>query len=1032
ETPDTTPPALITTGTSAPKVNGTQLVLSYTEANSLDPAALTGNAGFTVTSVTGTPITVSSASVNAVNKTITLTLSRAVDNLEQVSVSYTKPTTGNVVQDAAGNDAANFTGQAVNNETPDTTPPALITTGTAAPKVNGTQLVLSYTEANSLDPAALTGDAGFTVTSVTGTPITVTSASVNAANKTVTLTLSRAVDNLEQVSVSYTKPTTGNVVQDTAGNDAVDFAGQAVNNETPDTTPPVLITTGTSAPKVNGTQLVLSYTEANSLDPAALTGNAGFTVTSASPGSTPITVNSASVNAANKTVTLTLSRAVDNLEQVSVSYTKPTTGNVVQDAAGNDAVDFTDQAVNTETPDTTPPALITTGTSAPKVNGTQLVLSYTEANSLDPAALTGNAGFAVTSASPGSTPITVSSASVNAVNKTVTLTLSRAVENLEQVSVSYTKPTTGNVVQDAVGNDAANFTDQTVNNETPDTTPPALITTGTSAPKANGTQLVLSYTEANSLDPVTLTGNTGFTVTSASPGSTPITVTSASVNAANKTVTLTLSRPVDNLEQVSVSYTKTTTGNVVQDAAGNDAVDFTDQAVNNETPDTTPPALITTGAAAPKVNGTQLVLSYTEANGLNPAALTGNAGFTVTSVAGTPITVTSAIVNAANKTITLTLSRPVENLEQVSVSYTKPTTGNVVQDTAGNDAVDFAGQAVNNETPDTTAPVLITTGNSAPMVNGTQLVLSYTEANSLDPAALTGNAGFTVTSSSPGSTPITVTSASVDAANKTITLTLSRDVVNGEVVSVSYTKPTTGNVVQDAAGNDAADFADQAVNNDTPAPVTRPSPPKDLDTDNDGTPDNIENQAPMNGDGNGDGIADRVQAAVDSTTVVISPSGASSPADAPTTSVTLVVSSQDGKVRPDGGARIVNLKQENAPAGLPSGLETPIGLLRFNVALAASGSRESFSLYLDPALGVNGYWAQDSRGNWVNLASEPYGGKMVTEGGRLRLDFQIEDGGQFDKDGKVDGVITGTGAAAYMPLSIVGQAPSAEHYGFWF
>ncbi|ABM59947.1 beta strand repeat-containing protein [Verminephrobacter eiseniae] len=1030
ETPDTTPPALITTGTSAPKVNGRELVLSYTEANSLDPAALTGNAGFTVTSVTGTPITVNSASVNAVNKTVTLTLSRAVENLEQVSVSYTKPTTGNVVQDAAGNDAVDFTGQTVNNETPDTTPPALITTGTSAPKVNGTQLVLSYTEANSLDPATLTGNAGFTVTSVTGTPITVNSASVNAANKTITLALSRAVENLEQVSVSYTKPTTGNVVQDTAGNDAVDFAGQAVNNETPDTTSPVLITTGTSAPKVNGTQLVLSYTEANSLDPAALTGNAGFTVTSVT--GTPITVNSASVNAANKTVTLTLSRPVDNLEQVSVSYTKPTTGNVVQDAAGNDAANFTDQTVNTETPDTTPPVLITTGTSAPKVNGRELVLSYTEANSLDPAALTGNAGFTVTSASPGSTPITVNSASVNAANKTVTLTLSRAVENLEQVSVSYTKPTTGNVVQDAVGNDAANFTDQAVNTETPDTTPPALITTGTSAPKVNGTQLVLSYTEANSLDPVTLTGNTGFTVTSASPGSTPITVTSASVNAANKTVTLTLSRPVDNLEQVSVSYTKPTTGNVVQDAAGNDAVDFTDQAVNNETPDTTPPALITTGAAAPKVNGTQLVLSYTEANGLNPAALTGNAGFTVTSVTGTPITVTSAIVNAANKTVTLTLSRPVENLEQVRVSYTKPTTGNVVQDTAGNDAVDFAGQAVNNETPDTTSPVLITTGNSAPKVNGTQLVLSYTEANGLDPAALTGNAGFTVTSASPGSTPITVISASVDAANKTVTLTLSRDVAIGEVVSVSYTKPTTGNVVQDAAGNDAADFADQAVDNETPAPVTRPSPPKDLDTDNDGTPDNIENQAPMNGDGNGDGIADRVQAAVDSTTVVIRPSGASNPADAPTTSVSLVVSSQDGKVRPDGGARIVSLKQENAPAGLPSGLETPIGLLRFNVALAASGSRESFSLYLDPALGVNGYWAQDSRGNWVNLASEPYGGKMVTEGGRLRLDFQIEDGGQFDKDGKVDGVITGTGAAAYMPLSIVGQAPSAEHYGFWF
>src|SRR6218665_1439298 len=557
---DTLAPRLITEGATAPKLNddGSRLVLTYTDADNLKSANFQGDAGFTVL-VDGASRQISGVLVDATAKTVTLTLNSPVSNDQSVvSVSYRKPAGNNptTIQDAAGNDVADFANQSVTN--PDRTPPVLITTGTSAPKVNGTQLVLSYTEANSLDPAALTGNAGFTVTSVTGTPITVSSASVNAANKTVTLTLSRAVDNLEQVSVSYTKPTTGNVVQDAAGNDAANFTGQAVNNETPDTTPPALITTGTSAPKVNGTQLVLSYTEANSLDPVTLTGNTGFTVASASPGSTPITVTSASVNAANKTVTLTLSRPVDNLEQVSVSYTKTTTGNVVQDAAGNDAVDFTGQTVNNETPDTTPPALITTGTSAPKVNGTQLVLSYTEANSLDPAALTGNAGFTVTSVT--GTPITVNSASVNAANKTITLTLSRAVENLEQVSVSYTKPTTGNVVQDTAGNDAVDFAGQAVNNETPDTTPPALITTGTSPPKVNGTQLVLSYTEANSLDPAALTGNAGFTVTSVT--GTPITVNSASVNAANKTITLTLSRAVENLEQVSVSYTKPTTGNV--------------------------------------------------------------------------------------------------------------------------------------------------------------------------------------------------------------------------------------------------------------------------------------------------------------------------------------------------------------------------------------------------------------------------------------------------------------------------------------
>ncbi|MCW5230429.1 hypothetical protein D5046_03505 [Verminephrobacter eiseniae] len=1057
---NSSPPRLNTTGVDAPVVNGRELILYYSfslgDVKALDPAALTGNAGFTVTSTSpgSTPITVNSASVNAANKTITLTLSRPVENLEQVSVSYTKPTTGNVVQDAFGNKADDFTGQAVNNKTPDTTPPVLIITGNTAPKVNGTQLVLSYTEANSLDPAALTGSAGFTVTSVTGTPITVTGAIVNAANKTVTLTLSRAVENLEQVSVSYTKPATGNVVQDAAGNDAANFTDQSVNNETPDTTPPALITTGDAAPKVNGTQLVLSYTEANSLNPAALTGNAGFTVTSTSPGSTPITVDSASVNAANKTITLTLSRPVDNGEQVSVSYTKPTSGNVVQDTAGNDAASFTGQAVNSETSDTTPLALITTGTSAPKVNGPQLVLSYTGANSLDPAALTGNAGFTVTSTSPGSTPITVDSASVNAANKTITLTLSRPVDNGEQVSVSYTKPTSGNVVQDTAGNDAASFTGQAVNTETPDTTPPALITTGTSAPKVNARELVLSYSGANSLNPAALTGDAGFTVTSTSPGSTPITVNSASVNAANKTITLTLSRPVDNGEQVSVSYTKPTSGNVVQDAAGNDAANFTGQTVNTETLDTTPLALITTGTSAPKVNGTQLVLSYSGANSLDPAALTGNAGFTVTSTSpdSTPITVDSASVNAANKTITLTLSRPVDNGEQVSVSYTKPTTGNVVQDTAGNDAANFTGQAVNSETPDTTPPALITTGAAAPQVNGDQLVLSFSEANHLDDTHKPAPGDFTV---SVDGQPNAVRTVAVDAAAKTVTLTLATPVANGQAVAVAYAAPTSGNAaIQDVAQNHAPGFPARAVDNHTPALSVPPTPVAPTpgasaqDSDKDGQPDTIEDRvpglpgpdgaAPVIGDGNGDGIQDRMQSAVNSTHIAFSPTGASNPADAPATFVTLVGDSQDGKLSPDSDARITRLAQKDAPVLLPQGMQMPIGLLHFDATqtIADSSQPLSLSLYVDPAvLSVNGIWMQNgSTGVWTNLASAPYGGKMVMEGDRLRLDFHLPAGAHFDADGTPDGMVTVKAevAVAHMPLSIVGQAPDAGHGGFWF
>nr|WP_321161298.1 choice-of-anchor U domain-containing protein [Verminephrobacter eiseniae] len=113
-------------------------------------------------------------------------------------------------------------------------------------------------------------------------------------------------------------------------------------------------------------------------------------------------------------------------------------------------------------------------------------------------------------------------------------------------------------------------------------------------------------------------------------------------------------------------------------------------------------------------------------------------------------------------------------------------------------------------------------------------------------------------------------------------------------------------------------------------------------------------------------------------------------------------------------------------------MEMPIGLTSFKASLAEGRSTESFSLYADPALGANGYWVKDSTGTWVNLASEPYGGKVSSEGGRTRLDFQIQDGGEYDADGQADGSITAPGAVAKMPLSIVGQASDAHSSGFWY
>ncbi|MCW8175265.1 hypothetical protein D8B25_07695 [Verminephrobacter aporrectodeae subsp. tuberculatae] len=98
---------------------------------------------------------------------------------------------------------------------------------------------------------------------------------------------------------------------------------------------------------------------------------------------------------------------------------------------------------------------------------------------------------------------------------------------------------------------------------------------------------------------------------------------------------------------------------------------------------------------------------------------------------------------------------------------------------------------------------------------------------------------------------------------------------------------------------------------------------------------------------------------------------------------------------------------------------------------ATGRSSEPFSLYVDAALGVGGYWVQDSTGTWINLSSAPYSGKVASERERLRLDFEITDGGQFDADGQANGVITAPGATARMQLSVVGQTSDAAG-GSWF
>ena len=281
---DTTPPSL-----SAAAVNGATLTLTYNEA--LDTGSVPASSAFTV-KADGTAVALADMNAVAISgSAVTLTLASAVTDRQTVTVSYTVPT-NNRIRDATGNDAAALTDQAVTNNSPDTTPPVL-----SAAAINGATLTLTYSEA--LDTSSHPGTGAFTV-KVNGSTVFFTgNLPLTISGSTVTLELASAVAHGDMVTVSYTVPTGEGAqpLRDAAGHNAAAFADQAVTNNTPDTTRPVL-----SAAAVNGATLVLTYDEA--LDTNSVPASSAFTVTVADAARTV-----SDVSVSGRAVTLTLSSA---------------------------------------------------------------------------------------------------------------------------------------------------------------------------------------------------------------------------------------------------------------------------------------------------------------------------------------------------------------------------------------------------------------------------------------------------------------------------------------------------------------------------------------------------------------------------------------------------------------------------------------------------------------------------------------------------------------------------------------------------
>ena len=222
------------------------------------------------------------------------------------------------------------------------------------------------------------------------------------------------------------------------------------------------------------------------------------------------------------------------------------------------------------------------------MNGTALEITFSEP--LAAAASLANGVFTVKKTPSGGSQatLTLSSTAPSISGSTVTLavaTASSVTSSDTSVLVSYTKPVMGTVnkLVDRFGNETATFTDQTVDNELADTTPPALAALNAAVLAAGGLTLTLTYDEA--LKTTSVPDKSAFTVEATPMGGTEGTIDLAAtggVSVTGSTVALKLVAPIaHNDGSVKVSYAKPASGSVIEDAAGNDAASFTDQAVTN-------------------------------------------------------------------------------------------------------------------------------------------------------------------------------------------------------------------------------------------------------------------------------------------------------------------------------------------------------------------------------------------------------------------------------------------------------------------
>ncbi len=798
---DTTAPTF-----ESASVDGAALVVVFNEnldTGSVPAAAQLGvraTVGSTFRTILGT------GTVGISGKTMTVALASPVASTETVLLAYivpqsSDPTAGSPLQDAAGNQVQPILfNQAVTNNTP---PPSYVRlventnvacagsvcpdapSGHAGPGANAGEITVHWRPATTGDTA--------TGWRVYLEPLGVGGGSSRdkaAADRSHTFT---GLDVTKAYFIRVQGFTTSGVDQ------IFGRASDATDVRPFD--PPTV-----SSAAVNTTALTITFNK--DLAASANLENSAFTVKVGGSAVSLSTTRGPSIS--GRTVTLTLASAVARTDTVTVSYTQPTSGtdNALRDAIGRVA-SFSDQAVTNVTRPTFVSAL---------VNGTAMVITFSE----NLAASSTPAGSAFTvSVTPAYGPartIAGSTATINAVTRQqVAVALSGAVLLGETVTVSYVKPTSNPL--NASGREVANFSGQAVDNNTP---PPQVnlpdwggcnggncvhAPSTTASPGPGHGQITLNWTPAA----------TGAAATSWRVGARAFGETdqSATLGAAARTHTF------SGLDATKIWVI------TLRGVAGS-----TDGRLRraNVRPAARP------AFSGASVSGTSLAITFSKP--LHGAASLANTSFQVKANGSSVGLSTTTGPSISGKTATITLASAVAFSDTVTVSYTQPTSGanHALKDVIGKVA-SFTDRAVTNNTPplfvsaemeQTTADMTLKDRTKR---IGTTLIVTFSKE--LATGSGTAGSAFTVTVAPPGGPARTISGTStartgdlrpvtnqrpILVPNRVVEVTLGGPVLQGETVTVAYTRPPQ-NPLKDTAGNEVETFSGQPVANYIPLPM---------------------------------------------------------------------------------------------------------------------------------------------------------------------------------------------------------------------